>query len=490
MRRIISFLLIFLVGAAFAAESGARAEYFYRSAENCFYGRNGFPRDIAKAVKLYTMAAKAGHSWAQLALARILCSNIAGERDYVQAFDWAKKSAEKVPAANMLLAWFYISGEGGIYDPAAGFKCYQKAAYHRLPDGYGGLAWCYILGKGTAINIPLALENLQKGAERGDIISQWMLASCHFYGQFMPVDRKAAEHWFRKFRDTAWRYAEAGAPGCYYQLGMMYRFGLLESYDMKQCLELWKLAVDGGYADAAFAYAQELLAGVESVRDVPEAVRVLKSIAGKELKAKLLLVNLYDIGIHVKRDRAYAERLFKELMAQWDDNKAEAAELLELGLHIESGIGCPPDPEKAKHYYRKAMEKLRPQADNGVLFSQMQLGISSYFGLGTGRDHAAAEKYLRSARTLIKNHAECDAITAVTLYGIMHLHGWGVPGSPETAVKLLKRSAGSGSGAAAYVLYEIYRDGNGVTASPVEAEKFLKFAADRKFLPAIKEKSR
>ena len=488
MKSVALILLAVCVNFAVWGAAKSRAELFYENGYNYFWGTNGFKKDVVKAVKLFTMAAKAGHGWAQLSLAKILCSDIAGKRDYAQAFFWAKKSAEKVTQANMLLGWFYMSGKGGEYDPAAGFKCYQKVAYHRLPDGYGGLAWCYILGKGTAINIPLALENLQKGAERGDIISQWMLASCYFYGQFVPVDRAAAEYWFRKFRKRAQWYAENGAPGGYYQLGMMFRFGLLEPYDMKECLKLWKQAAEEGYADAGYAYALELLNGAAEVRNVPEAVKMLKLFANEKLAAKLKLICLYDRGIEVERDKAYAERLFKEVMVKFKAERAECQELLALGQMLQAGIGCPVDPEGAEKYFQQAMKKLRPQAENGVMFSQMLLGYCSYFGEGIRIDRNAAKENLISARALIENHAMYDEGMALALYGVMHLHGWGVAKSPEKAVKYLKRACEHENEFAAYALYEMYRDGNGVERSRREAEKYLKFAADRKYPPALAEK--
>lgn len=490
MKSVALILLAVCVNFAVWGAEKSRAELFYENGYNYFWGKNGFKKDVAKAVKLYTMAAKAGHGWAQFSLAKILCSDVAGKRDYAQAFFWAKKSAEKVTQANMLLGWFYMSGKGGIYDPAAGFKCYQKVAYHRLPDGYGGLAWCYILGKGTAINIPLALENLQKGAERGDIISQWMLASCYFYGQFLPVDRAAAEYWFRKFRKHAQWYAANGAPGGYYQLGMMFRFGLLEPYDIKKCLKLWKKAADAGVADAGYAYALELLNGAAEVRNVPEAVKMLKLFANEKLAAKLKLICLYDRGIEVERDKAYAERLFKEVMAKFDAERAECQELLALGQMLQTGVGCPVDPEEAEKYFQQAMKKLRPQAENGVMFSQMLLGYCSYFGEGIRIDRNAAKENLISARALVENHAGCDSGIALGLYGVMHLHGWGVAKSPEKAVKYLKRACEHENEFAAYALYEMYRDGNGVERSRSEAEKYLKFAADRKYPPALAERKR
>ena len=483
-------LILFAVCVNFAVQGAEnpRAEFFCENAHNYFWGKNGFKKDVAKSVKLYTIAAKAGHGVAQLSLAKILCSDVAGKRDYAQAFFWAKKSAEKVPLANMLLGWFYMSGKGGEYDPAAAFKCYQLVAYHRLPDGYGSLAWCYLLGKGTEINTSLAFENIQKGAACGDWISQWMLAGCYFYGQFVPVDRAVAEYWFRKFRKRAQWYAENGAPGGYYQLGMMFRFGLLEPYDIKKCLKLWKQAADEGYADAGVAYALELLRGVAKVRNVPEAVKMLKSVADEQLTAKLLLVHLYDLGLQVGRDKAYAERLFQEVMAKFDAERAECQELLALGQMLQAGVGCPADPEGAEKYFQKAMKTLRPQAENGVMFSQMLLGCYSYFGEGTWKDRKVAEKYLISARALIENHAMYDEGMALALYGVMHLHGWGVAKSPEKAVKYLKRACEHENEFAAYALYEMYRDGNGVERSRSEAEKYLKFAADRKYPPALAEK--
>ncbi len=103
----------------------------YNRARDYYHGKNGLPRNKAKAVELLQKAAEQGYAEAQSSLGNMYYRGEGGiRRNKAKAAELYQKAAEQGnPDALYNLAHMYNDGEGGLpKDKAKAAELFQKAA--------------------------------------------------------------------------------------------------------------------------------------------------------------------------------------------------------------------------------------------------------------------------------------------------------------------------------------------------------------------------
>lgn len=188
-----------------------------------------------RAVKLYTQAAQLGDVIAQANLALILAQGKTVEKDCGGAFKWASTAAETGDARSTnLLGVLYERGCGVEANQIKATQLYQQSWGQGFPEGGYNLALNLLEGTGVEKNaaqglsllkqvanqgLPLAqgalglellfrakpppadpkegLDWLNKAADGGDWMSQWVLGEMHANGERVEKDLETAEKWYR-----------------------------------------------------------------------------------------------------------------------------------------------------------------------------------------------------------------------------------------------------------------------------------------------------
>ena len=181
------------------------------------------------------------------------------------------------------------------------------------------------------------------------------LATCHFLGQGRPKDLERARA----------LYAEAAEMGfakaaCAY--GNMLMAGQGGPPDVARGLDLCRRAADAGEPDAQTDYGGYLLIGRYAARDAVLARRYLERAAAKRhANASFLLGQIYWNGDGVERDRAEAVRW---LRVAHEGGRPDAGFLIAteiIGRLVDAGRAKKPVPvslvEEAEMWLRIAAER-------------------------------------------------------------------------------------------------------------------------------------
>jgi len=122
--------------------------------------------------------------------------------------------------------------------------------------------------------------------------------------------------------------------------------------------------------------------------------------------------------------------------------------------------------------YARALEILRPLAEQGLAPAQNYLGIMYRDGRGVGRNDKEAVRWFKKA-------AQAGDMWARTNLAIMYLNGQGTEQNYPEAVELLHLAAGQGDSLAFYILGQLYVMGLGVQVDNVQAFYWLELAVLR-----------
>ncbi len=129
-------------------------------------------------------------------------------------------------------------GLGVEADTEKAFSLFKQAA--ELGDGNGRLylAMCYRTGSGVQEDHKEADKLFRKAAENGDCGGQFRLAHSCFAGQ-TPCDNEETLRLSRMMANTGSSYAQ-------FNLGVMYREGILVHQDLKEAVRFFRMAAEGG----------------------------------------------------------------------------------------------------------------------------------------------------------------------------------------------------------------------------------------------------
>ena len=194
---------------------------------------------------------------------------------------------------------------------------------------------------------------------------------------------------------------------CY--LGRLYAKGIGVAKDEAQAAYWFRLAADGGNAEAQRNLAFALLNGRGLPKDEVEGIRRLRLAAdAADVPAQRQLGYHYASGIGLPQDEALAVRWFG-LAARKDDVFAQ----YNLAFALANGRGIARDPLEAIRWYQLA-------ADQGMPEAQVALGLIYEHGVGVPVDYGKSVHWNRQAAK--KANAE-----ACNNLGWLYENGLGVP---------------------------------------------------------------
>lgn len=349
-----------------------------------YWEGNDIPQDMDKAVECYNKAISLG---------------------YMEAY------------ADMSNLYMYEPNTFKTKDPQKGIEWLMKGAEYEEPSCLSAIALCYYFGTGVAQNYSNALKWFRKAAGAGDGFSCYFIGVMYYNGEGVDEDDKLAWDWFK-------RGAEMFQSNCFYMLGVMCRDSNSPEGKNEACIKYFEEAANLGGVGR-----KESLLGLYEIfrtkeledyiilkdcsnfqeyswaqKDDKRAMKYLKRAAENEDAVAMLKygVILTDIELPFSDEIAGRKYLEKAL----DAGKIEAA--IRLGYLYANGVGVPIKLEKAKEYYKQAIDGgAGPVAD-------LEYGkfIKSQYNVDDDDD----EKILEEANVYLKRAAEAGLKEAYEPY--------------------------------------------------------------------------
>lgn len=332
------------------------------------------------------------------------CYNKAISLGYMEAYD------------DMSKLYMYEPNTFKTKDPQKGIEWLMKGAEYGEPSCLSAIALCYYFGTGVAQNYSNALKWFLKAAGAGDGFSCYIIGVMYYYGEGVDEDDKLAWDWFK-------RGAAMFQSNCFYMLGVMCRDSNSPEGKNEDCIKYFEESADlaGGGRNDSLLGLYEIFRTKEledyiilkdssnfqeyswAQKDDKRAMKYLKRAAENEDAVAMLKygVILTDIELPFSNEIAGLKYLEKAL----DAGKIEAA--IRLGYLYANGIGVPIKIEKAKEYYKQAIDGgAGPVAD--LEYGKL---IKSQYD-----DDKADEKILEEANVYLKRAAEAELKEAYEPY--------------------------------------------------------------------------
>lgn len=258
-----------------------------------------------------------------------------------------------------------------------------------------------------------SLARLTARAEQGDDKAQNTLGTWYYLGKNVPQNQERA----LKYWALAAKQNNAEAIG---NMAMCYQQGKGTKADSAMASKLYQKAIEKGNTHVLKQHIE---------------------LADKQgnLFSSLLLNDLYNRGVGVKRDQAKAELYLR---------KAAAAGHTDSQLKWALTCLNNKNTKEAVVWFKKAADK-----DN--LSATYYYGYMLFKGMGTAQDKAAGISYLTKA-------ARRGVVSADNMLGQIYYEGDGTEKDVELALKHLKKAAIAKKGEAQLLLAQCYKNGEGV----------------------------
>lgn len=222
----------------------------------------------------------------------------------------------------------------------------------------------------------LALEE----AEKGDPVSQTLLGVLLARGLGVKQDLAAAADWFRLAGD-------GGDAEALYALGQLYLDGRGVEQDPAKAAELFRQAADEAHPGAAREFAYLLLAGKGTEKNAMLAAAYLSRAARLgDMDAQYTLAGLFVEGVGVVSDATQAARWFSEAA-----RNGHVGAQVEYAIMLFNGDGIPTDEPAAADWFTRAANADNPAA-------QIRLARMLMEGRGVAKDNAAAARWYLIAK--------------------------------------------------------------------------------------------
>ena len=166
-------------------------------------------------------------------------------KDYKRAFAWYKRSAEQghPEAQNKLGFCYYNHGYGVQQDLEQAFAWYRRSAEQGSPEGQFNLGICYIYGIGIEKDRKKATKWFEKSAKQGNPEAQRALGIHYGEGYGVEKDTSKSIVWIKKS-------AEQGFPEGQNSLGIRYYLGIGVEKDYKQSFAWYEKSAEQGNGEA------------------------------------------------------------------------------------------------------------------------------------------------------------------------------------------------------------------------------------------------
>ncbi len=419
-----------------AADVGhVRAQYKFGQ---CLELGLGIDKDIERAIYYYMKAAdkdKGNCATAQIRLGHWFKDKHGWKRSF-EYFQLAATQEDREALYHLGLC--YENGEGTKRDAFQAYKCYKKAAELDHYLAQYKLGCCYVMGFGVEQNTKLGLEHLKNIAEHGHPEAHIELAKLYEEGRGDII--KNENEAFKSIQKAA----ELGHVLGQYMLGNYYKLGKGTKRDSIKAFEQYKSAAMKKHVAAIWelSLCYQNAFGVEKDDDL--AYQYLKEAADKaypEACWQLGLCYYYGCGQEKK-----ALLLSKNSNEMKNNNDRVKAQFL-----LDSF--CEKTPKKIKTDFNEATRHFTLAADAGHIQSQCFLANFFFTGAdGVKADYDKSIKYLHLAAN--QGHMGAKAKLGMYLF-----EGFNIQKDKKRAYQLFQEAANNGEPDAQYGLGRCYEEG-------------------------------
>lgn len=427
-----------------------------------YFTGQGVEKDTDRGIALLRQAAEAGNQKAAFRLSEIYSIGGPVEQDISQGRLWLEKAAGSgQPDALFRLAEFYLKhhrDDPALVQEALALLNQQAGEGHAASQHL--LARAYLTAVGGPMNPRMALKWFRLAANQGHPQAMTALAVLQDTGveKAQPGDVDALLE----------KAAKAGDPRAHLILYQRFQERIGEEGPLPApAREHLLAAVDAKVPQALFEMGRRLIAGDGVEADGGEGYRLLR-LAGAQghIPALRMMGEMFRDGGTVKRDPVKALALL-EIAAQ----KGEVEAALQAAMMLEQSD----DPEKlakARIYYGLAAKKKMGAAKS-------QLARMLLTGRGGDPEPERALQLLEEA------HADGDLQAAFLLAELYEQGQAGVVAAPKKAADLYRQAAEQGLDEASFRLVKlIYQHGNTVGGGD-EAMRHLKRLARSRYPGAL-----
>jgi len=236
----------------------------------------GVPKDPAKALEYFTIAANGNHAEALFNLGVYYVTGLAGETNLTKAIECFKRSAEQNhPDALFNLAVHYTKGIGVDVDLEKASEYTKKASDLGQPEAEYNLAVMYATGTGVAKDQEAAAQHFLNVAEQGFPSAQANIGVYYLEGIGIKQDVKEAEKWLIKA-------AEQGNVSAQFNLGVFYAKGRNGKTNLVEAFKWSALAAEQG--DEVAASNRDLLVSDMTPKQIADATRATSEFVFTKIK--------------------------------------------------------------------------------------------------------------------------------------------------------------------------------------------------------------
>lgn len=223
------------------------------------------------------------------------------------------------------------------------------------------------------------LDEVEKGANSGDLTAQHYLGYCYTEGLRVTRDPRIGIRWYQRAFEAG--YAPSGN-----NLGIIYKTGKIVPQNPERAMHYYRSAADAGYASAQFGVGTLYRDGIGVQPDPVEAMKWFRQAADRgNTVAMSEIGKMYYLGNGIPTNVTEAVR--------WTRLAAEKGDPLgqyNLGLMYTLGGEISPDNEMAFKLFQQAADRGRSDAMFELYRSYMQ-------GRGIARDDDKATNWLAKA---------------------------------------------------------------------------------------------
>ena len=210
----------------------------------CYKQGEGVEKSISEAIKWYKKAAESGNIYAIVNLAKAYRNGVGLPQDKTKAFEMFLMAAEKgIVDAQIEVASCYHHGIGAKQSYADAFKWYKAAANSGDAEAICNIGVYYEYGMGVACNVEQAVAYYEQASNLGSNLATTNLASCY-------EDGKGCKQDLQKAKELYLRAAGKGYARAQNNLGVIFLLGKGTRQDLGQA-EYWlRKAANQNHKDA------------------------------------------------------------------------------------------------------------------------------------------------------------------------------------------------------------------------------------------------
>ena len=479
------------------------------------------PGDFERVIEIFTFSAEGGDRVAMNNLGTVyqFDSLKLGVQDSSKAFEWRLKSAEAgYPGAMQSISNMYQNGDGVERDPDKSLDWLIKAAGAKNETAMRRLAIKYMGGTRLGRDFAKAKELIESVLEKDpeDVYASRLLARMYRDGIGISENPELAKKWYLSPIGTLNRNAEAEDMNDMDDLADYYKNGWGVEKDLKRAIDLYEKPASSGIAASMSSLNRIYRFNATGADDVEKADEWARKYVYRQTQkgggaargvadSCVGVGNYYRYGYGVDAD---AKTAYDWYLKASEKKSWEA--MLKLASMCRRGEVPGGGDSEADMWARKAVEELRPFAENGLDEAQCALADCYANGWGVdqsyeeavvwyaksydGRDWRAATRLARCyaegrgvdkdearAAALIKQASKRDNGEALGWLGECYEQAeLGIPQDAKLSVECYQKSAAAGSACGMYNLGRCFEHGVGVAKDHAKALLWLRLAAAEK----------